>query len=146
MKHEALKLLVAHAVGTRAGATLKVYDAMPRDAAVFGKCVEGVANEAGVTGKTCEERDLAVGRDAASRDAPNDGEDQGVRGGRGRHGCVRAMPNRGISGERSESAACRVRRDGRGVAFAASNGKSRRRASVGIWPRSEGPPEMRHRR
>jgi hypothetical protein len=46
-----------------------------------------------VTGKTREERDLAVGGNAAARDAPNDGEDQGVRGGRGRHGCVGAMPN-----------------------------------------------------
>ena len=93
MKHEALKLIVAHAVGTRAGATLNIDDAMPRDAAVIGKSVEGVANEAGVTGKTCEERDLAVGGDAAAWDAPNDGADERVRGGRGRQGCVRAMPN-----------------------------------------------------
>ena len=93
MKHEALKLIVAHAVGTRAGATLNIDDAMPRDAAAIGQCVEGVANEAGVTGKTREERDLAVGCDAAARDAPNDGVDEGVRGGRGRQGCMRAMPN-----------------------------------------------------
>ena len=82
MKHEALKLIVAHAVGTRACATLNVDDAMPRDAAVFGKCVEGVANEAGMTGKACEERHLAVGGDAAARDAPNDGVDEGARGGK----------------------------------------------------------------
>ena len=93
MKHEALKLIVAHAVGTRAGTTLNIDDAMPRDTAVNGKCVEGVANEAGVTGKTREERYLAVGGDTAAWDAPNDGEDQGVRGGRGRHGCVGALPN-----------------------------------------------------
>ena len=93
MKHEALKLIVAHAVGTRAGATLNIDDAMPRDAAAIGKCVEGVANEASVTGKAGEERDLAVGGDATARDAPNDGVDEGVRGGRGRQGCVRAMPN-----------------------------------------------------
>ena len=55
-----------------------------------------------MTGKTREERDLAVGGDAAARDAPHDGVDEGVRGGRGRQGCVRAMPNRGFSGERSE--------------------------------------------
>ena len=107
MKHEALKLIVAHAVGTRAGATLNIDDAMPRDAAVIGKGVEGVANEAGVTGKTREERDLAVGGDAAARDSPNDGEDQGVRGRRGRHGFVGRCLTSGISGERSESAACR---------------------------------------
>ena len=95
MKHEALKLIVAHAVGTRAGATLNIDDAMPRDAAAIGKGVKGVANEAGVTWKTREERDLAVGGDAAPRDAPNDGVDEGVRGGRDRQGCVRAMPNRG---------------------------------------------------
>ena len=93
MKHEALKLIVAHAVGTRAGATLNVNDAMPRDAAAIGKCVEGIANEAGVTGKARKERDPPVGGDAAARDAPNDGVDEGVRGGRGRQGCVRAMPN-----------------------------------------------------
>ena len=93
LKHEALKLFVAHAVGTWAGATLNVDDAMPRDAAAIGKGVEGVANEAGVTGKAREECDLAVGGDAAARDAPSDGEDEGVRGGRGRQGCVRAMPN-----------------------------------------------------
>ena len=39
---------MAHAVGTRAGATLDIDDAMPRDAAAIGKCVEGVADEAGV--------------------------------------------------------------------------------------------------
>ena len=88
-----MKLLVAHAVGTRAGATLNIDDAMPRDAAVIGKRVEGVANEAGMTGKTREERDLAVGGDAAARNAPNDSEDERMRGGGGRHGCVRAMPN-----------------------------------------------------
>jgi hypothetical protein len=93
LKHEALKLIVAHAVGTRAGATLNIDDAMPRNAAAIGKCVEGVANEAGVTGNTREERDLAVGGDATARDAPNDGVDEGVREGRGRQGSVRAMPN-----------------------------------------------------
>jgi hypothetical protein len=93
LKHEELKLIVAHAVGTRAGATLNIDEAMPRDAAVFGKCVEGVAHEPGVTGKTREKRDLAVGGDAAAREAPNDGVDEGVRGGRGRQRCVRAMPN-----------------------------------------------------
>jgi hypothetical protein len=69
LKHEALKPIAAHAVRTRAGATLNVDDAMPRDAAVIGKCVEGVANEPGVTGKTREERHLAVGGDTAARDA-----------------------------------------------------------------------------
>jgi hypothetical protein len=93
LKHEALELIVAHAVGTRAGATLSIDDTMPRDAAVIGKCVKGVADEAGMTGKAREERDLAVGGNAAARDAPDDGEDEGVRRGRGRHGCVRAMPN-----------------------------------------------------
>ena len=46
-----------------------------------------------MTRKTREERDLAVGGDAAARDAPHDGVDEGVRGGRVRQGCVRAMPN-----------------------------------------------------
>jgi len=94
LKHEALKLIVAHAVGARAGATPNIDDAMPRDAALIGERVEGVANEAGVTGKASEERHLAVGGDAAARDAPNDGEDEGVRGGRNRQGCVRALPNK----------------------------------------------------
>jgi len=37
LKHETLKVLVAHAVGTRAGATLSIDHAMPRDASVVGK-------------------------------------------------------------------------------------------------------------
>ena len=37
LKHETLKLLVAHAVGTRAGAPLSIDDAMPWDATVVGK-------------------------------------------------------------------------------------------------------------
>ena len=74
MKHEALKLIVAHAVGTRAGATLSIDDAMPRDAAVIGKGVKRVAHEAGVPGKASEKCHLAVGSDPAARDAPYDFE------------------------------------------------------------------------
>ncbi len=39
LKHETLKVLVSHAVGTRAGATLSIDHAMPRDATVCGKGV-----------------------------------------------------------------------------------------------------------
>jgi hypothetical protein len=83
LKHEALKLLVAHAVGPWTGATLSINDAMPRDAAVVGKGMKRVAHEAGVPGKAGEECHLAVGGDATARDAPYNVVDERVcRGGR----------------------------------------------------------------
>ncbi len=85
LEHKALKLLVAHAVGTRTGAALSVYDAMPRDAAVVGKGVKRVAHEAGVPGKAGEECHLAVGSDAAAGDAPYDFEDTRMCRGSRRH-------------------------------------------------------------
>ena len=78
LEHETLKLIVAHAVGTWTGAALSVDDALPRDGAVVGKGVKRVAHEAGVAGKAGEECHLAVGGDAAARDAPYDFEDERV--------------------------------------------------------------------
>ena len=79
LKHEPLKLFMAHAVRTWTGATLGIHDAMPRDAAVIGKGMKGVADEAGVPGKAGEKGHLAVGSDTAAWDAPYDVVDRRVR-------------------------------------------------------------------
>ena len=84
MKHEALELIVAHAVRARTGAALSVHDAMPGDGAVIRKGMKRVAHETGVPRKAGEECYLTVGGDATAWDAPHDLIDQRVcRGFRG---------------------------------------------------------------
>ncbi len=70
LQHEPLKLFMAHAVRTWTGATLGIHDAVPRNAAVIGKGMKGVADEAGMPGKAGEKGHLAVGSDTAAWDAP----------------------------------------------------------------------------
>lgn len=55
LQHEPLKLFMAHAVRTWTGATLGIHDAVPRNAAVIGKGMKGVADEGGHAGKAGEE-------------------------------------------------------------------------------------------
>lgn len=50
LKHEPLKLIVADPVGPETDAASSVDDAMPRDVAVTGKGMEGVADEARMAG------------------------------------------------------------------------------------------------
>ncbi len=78
LKHEPLKVFMAHAVRTWTRATLGIHDAMPRDVAVIGKGMKGVADEAGLPGKAGEEGHLAVRSDAAAWDASYDAVDRRV--------------------------------------------------------------------
>lgn len=95
LKHETLKLFMAHAVRTGTGATLSIHDAMPRNAAVIGKGMKGVADETGMPGKAREKGHLAVGSDTAAWDAPDDVVDRRVCGRYRRHRNWGALPNRG---------------------------------------------------
>ena len=93
LKHETLKLFMAHAVRTGTGATLSIHDAMPRNAAVIGKGMKGVADETGMPGKAGEKGHLAVGSDTAAWDAPDDVVDRRVCGRYRRHRSWGALPN-----------------------------------------------------
>jgi len=107
LKHETLKLFMAHAVRTGTGATLSIHDAMPRNAAVIGKGMKGVADETGMPGKAREKGHLAVGSDTAAWDATDDVVDRRVCGRYRRHRNWGALPNERL--QRHASVAQRVR-------------------------------------
>lgn len=66
LKKKPLQDVVA-ATGAKADATLGIDDAVPRNAAVTGKGIEGVADETSVTGNSGKPRDLTIRCHASTR-------------------------------------------------------------------------------
>lgn len=57
------------ATGAETDASPGIDDAVPRNAAVAGKGIEGVTDETGVTGDTGETRDLTIRCDSPARNS-----------------------------------------------------------------------------
>ncbi len=70
-----LQLVVAQAVGAEADLPRRVDDPVPRNVAVGGQRVQRVPDQPRLTGQSRQRGHLAVGRDAAFRDARDDSVD-----------------------------------------------------------------------
>lgn len=71
-----------------ADSSLCIDDSMPGHRAVRRQCVQSIADEARLPGKTCEHSHVAIGRHLADGDLPDDGIDAVVTAGGPNHDFV----------------------------------------------------------